>query len=54
MKMYLSPIISFGYGITRGYSPMDHQPYSSNAGWINPGNTQWISTRNLAGAALRC
>ena len=32
MKMYLTPIITFGYGITRGYSPTNHQPYSSNAG----------------------
>jgi hypothetical protein len=35
MKMYLTPIISFGYGLMRGYSPMNHQPYSSNGGWIN-------------------
>jgi len=35
--MFLTPIITFGYGITRGYSPTNHQPYSSNAGWINPG-----------------
>jgi hypothetical protein len=35
MKMYLTPIITFGYGMMRGYSPSNHQPYSSNAGWIN-------------------
>jgi hypothetical protein len=54
MKMYLTPIISFGYGLMRGYSQANHQPYSSNGGWINPGNTQWISTGCLAGSALRC
>jgi hypothetical protein len=36
MKMYLTPIISFGYGLMRGYSQANHQPYSSNGGWINP------------------
>ena len=36
MKMFLTPIITFGYGIMRGYSPANHQPYSSNAGWIRP------------------
>jgi hypothetical protein len=38
----------------RGYSQANHQPYSSNGGWINPGNTQWISPLSLAGSALRC
>ena len=37
MKMFLTPIVTFGFGIMRGYSPTNHQPYSSNAGWINPG-----------------
>ena len=36
MKMFLTPIITFGYGIVRGYAPSNHQPYSSNAGWISP------------------
>jgi hypothetical protein len=54
MKMYLTPIISFGYGLMRGYSQANHQPDSSNGGWINPGNTQWISPLSLAGSALRC
>jgi hypothetical protein len=29
--MYLTPIITFGFGIARGYSPSNHQAYSSNA-----------------------
>jgi hypothetical protein len=37
MKMFLTPIVTFGFGIMRGYSPTNHQPYSSNANWINPG-----------------
>lgn len=32
MKMFLTPIITFGFGIMRGYSSTNHQPYSSNAG----------------------
>jgi hypothetical protein len=33
-KMFMTPIVTFGFGIMRGYSPSNHQPYSSNAGWI--------------------
>ena len=37
MKLYVTPIITFGYGTARGYTQASHQAYSSNTGWATLG-----------------